>query len=589
MHFVCVSCGDDVSENFSIYFLFQHALNLKKIQAYFECIGEISLISLHPNPTHTYGFVHFREPAHAAEVLSRSHHKIAGVYVRVKEAERQLRPKMSYAPVDRAIDTQTTRAVPVPELNDDCLREIFDYLNVLDLASVAEVCPRFEALARARFSIKHKTFDFHEFSKVRRTELRIHQLESFLQHFGPLIVNLRVSYIEIQTISNNSVLEMILKYCSGGLDTLNLENFELKGQFLKKMRPLFVRLQKLHLRGCEFTTPFIRILGHCTALKKLKFSDYSECSDCRLFTFNLPKLETISFKNFDGFSLNQLVKFIERNPQLKKVSIVHCETIGSGILPVIVRGIPLVEKISFKECMYDSGPAFRKNVMHLKQLSSLKKLKIDCSDNPVYSVFNEMATANVPLEYLEMSHCFANRQLVNSISNMKTLKTLSLFQIDTMVASHLQEMCENLPELTRLVVDKCADFSTDALLKLVRKAKKLQEVNLVRTTAEINDDSFRSLLKIIENRTDSHPLKITVPFSFDSPNRLSTELVNGNRDKLIVDTTNCLYYLSDEYEDDDDADSDDLFDSDDYESDYEYDERHDGVDWLVRFIEFFHN
>lgn len=581
-------CGDEVSEHFSICFLFQHSLNLKKIQAYFECIGEISLINLHPNPTHTYGFVHFREPAHAAEVLSRSYHKIAGVYIRVKEAERRQKPKMPYAPADSVIDAHTTCGVPVPALNDDCLREIFDYLNVLDLASVAEVSPRFEALARERFSIKHKTFDFHEFSKVRRTELRVHQLESFLQHFGPLIVNLRVSFIEVQTIGNNSVLEMISKYCSsGGLETLKLENFELKGKFLQKMRSFFARLQKLYLRGCEFTSPFIRVLGQCTVLKKLKFSDYSECTDTRLFTFNLPRLETISFKNFDGFSLNQLVKFIERNPQLKKISINHCEAIGSGILPVIVRRIPLVEKISFKECMYDSGPAFKKNAMHLKQLSSLKKLKIDCADNPVNSVFSEMATANVPLEYLEISHCLANRQLVNSISNMKTLKTLILFQIDTMVASHLQEMCENLPELTRLVVDKCADFSTDALLKLARKAKKLQEINLVRTFAEINDESFRALLKIIEKRTESHPLKITVPFSLDSPNRLSTELVNGNRDKLIVDTTNCLYYLSDESEDDDDVDSD--IDTDEYESDYELDERLDGVNWIVRFIEFFHN
>lgn len=580
-----------MSDSFILFYFFQRALNLKKIQSYFECIGEISLIRLHPNPTHTYGFVHFREPEHAAEVLSRTHHKIAGVYVRVKEAERRHKPKMPYATFDNAIDTQTTRAIPVPDLNDDCLREIFDYLNVLDLVSVAKVCPRFEAIAQARFSIKHKTFDFHELYRAARIELHQHHLEGFLERFGQFIVNLRVSYIEIQTIDNDFVLELISKYCKGRLDILKLENFELKGRILKKMRSLFARLQKIYLRGCTFTSPFFRHLGFCNKLKKLKFSDYSECSDCRLFTFNLPELETISFKNFDGFGLNQMVKFLEQNPQLKKVSIVNCESIESSILPEIARRIPLVEKISFKESRDYSSPHFRKNAMHLKQLSSLKKLKIDCADNPVGSVFNEIANAKVPLDYLEIRHCSANRQLVNSISNMNTLKTLNLIQIDTMVASHLHEMCYNLPELTRLVVDKCPDLNTDGLLKLVRKAKKLQEINLLRTTTEINDESFKTLLKIIEKRTESHPLKITVPFSNDSPKRLAKELVNRNRNKLIVESTNTFNYMSDEddEDDDDDYDSDDLFDSDDYESDYEYDERDEGIDWLVRFLEFFHN
>lgn len=542
--------------------LLQSSFMHRKLESYFATIGKVHSVRFFPNPTFTYGFVQFEQPEHAAEMLNRSQHKIAGVYVRVKEADSRHQPKIPYVDSASCVANDT----PIPELNDDCLREIFDYLNVLDLVAVAEACPRFKAIAEARFSIEHKTFDSELLIRAAgQTRVQLDHLEGFLKHFGSLIMDLKVSFFELSTFGNNVVLGLIAKYCRDTLIVLKLVGFELKGPIVQILRPLLTRLQKLYLLRCTFASAFVRALECCTALNKLKFADLTESNECRSLTFNMPELKTISFKEFSGFSKKQMKNFLENNPQLRKVSMSDCEKVSADILPIIAQHIPLVEKISFAH--FVDRNSFDRDAMHLSRMSALKKLNIKCNGSrSVHSIFSGMATAKVPLETLAVRNCRATKQLAASISDIKTLHTLELDGIEELETAHLHAICENLPELNTLIVDCycCTDLNANGLLKIVRKAEKLREIKLPRMSFKLNDDTFKAIAAIIKKRTDPNPLKITVPAPMLSD--VSMGLLNVYQPQLILNATNASDFIG--FDDDED-------DYDDYDSDWTSDDESD--------------
>lgn len=97
-------------------------------------------------------------------------------------------------------------------LDDDCLKYTFGYLDTSALASVANVCVRFEPLA-------HET----------------------------------LSSIQIASVDNESKLGLIIKYCRPTcLKELEIKNIEFNIELMEYLCPLFATLEKLHLIECEF-------------------------------------------------------------------------------------------------------------------------------------------------------------------------------------------------------------------------------------------------------------------------------------------------------------------------------------------------
>lgn len=75
-------------------------------------------------------------------------------------------------------------------LNDDCLRNVLERLNLLELSSAAEVCVRFNRLAKDIFRSKYNNFtdDIVDFCR-----LRLFDIEIVLRNFGSLIESLQIN------------------------------------------------------------------------------------------------------------------------------------------------------------------------------------------------------------------------------------------------------------------------------------------------------------------------------------------------------------------------------------------------------------
>lgn len=64
----------------------------------------------------------------------------------------------------------TMNATALLDLNDDCLRDVFEYLSISDLAAVADVCSRLRHVARLHFLASVSKYGRMEVSILYRNE-----------------------------------------------------------------------------------------------------------------------------------------------------------------------------------------------------------------------------------------------------------------------------------------------------------------------------------------------------------------------------------------------------------------------------------
>lgn len=68
--------------------------------------------------------------------------------------------KMPPTVPSRQPDIPIDSDITMPDLNDDYLRESFDYASAFDLISLAVVYSRFKRIAQEKFAAKYKRFHF---------------------------------------------------------------------------------------------------------------------------------------------------------------------------------------------------------------------------------------------------------------------------------------------------------------------------------------------------------------------------------------------------------------------------------------------
>lgn len=454
-----------------ICFYFEHRdLNTTKslLESVIQ-IGRINSLQVWSNSGCTYGIIQFEHPEHAAQLLIQSNQIFAGSVVRFWKAQ------------NRPICDN------ILNLNDDCLQEIFGFLDVQDLWSIAQINERFEDNAKSIFPLKYKSFVFGDTDESKKFMRNYHQLANFVKKFGSFIVELYIDYRQLKYCGANRVWELFVRYSSIALKELHFIRFNLNGAILSTILPLFGRFTSLDLEECDLSDPLIDSLRFCRQLERLRISCCD--SDCRLLQFNFPKLESIRFNCCGGFNQRQMETFLEYNPQLKEVMIYGCAEIDDNMLSVIGNHLARVEKVYINlentfQVSLDQN-AFR----------SLKKLKIESCHGVSLAIVN-MAAANIPLQSLHLV-CPLDHQLVAAISDIKSIKSLVLEPHSNVYLNISQclHICENLTELSDFYFGFCRGLNSTGLLNIVRTAKKLQTLHLI--SFKINNAAYENLLEIL--------------------------------------------------------------------------------------------
>lgn len=408
----------------------------------------------------------------------------------------------------------------ISDLDDECLREVFEYLDPDHLTAIADVCARFRqnAVATAR-------------SKVKKIELDKNSLKrefSKLRNFGASIEFVEVDgdcyWYANQVNYQKRVIELLTQYCVGEAVVLQFSNFDLNDGIVNRMRPLLVRVRQIELFNCQpgklflenlpFWAPELRILSY----ESCKGSNGEEMRFESLHR-KFPKMEAMRFSCADNLKNSDIEEFLKKNPQLKGLGAYTCRRIDDGIFRSIVKHVPKIEEIWFMAKNLSSTNGAK----NFRQLHELKSLTIGaCGAQYLLSVLQEIVLGNNSLEYLKLVHFnfpydYQSQQLIEVISKMQKLKELHFTDVKDMTSKRIINMCKPLKELSVVrLLGFDLKMTKDDLLAFIQNAEKLQEMwyhplgSEQTMCSNFDVGTFAKLVKIVDKRQERTKLNLVL-------------------------------------------------------------------------------
>lgn len=307
---------------------------------FFSKYGEIALIRLIDKFVSSVGFgiayIELMDGRCEEAVIVNSKFGIL-VFPEKADYTHSTEPKMNSEQRPVPPDPESTSNI-LNALNDDCLQEIFRYLSLVDLGSVADVCEKFNANAHTIFSLKHSGSTL-EIDRNRRNER--------------LVRNFR---IDIKSLSidgwcygydNNAELLNLINYFSDPGCQFNrffiqdFTNNDLK-PWKHLLSPIFERLNYLQVEHCYFDG----FLGYCRNLKELEVRNspsMKKITSRSLLTKNV-------FKNLEKISLDDTYLLFGIKPNTNvpvewltpiKLHLLDLEKSHWTILDIVKYGIQL--------------------------------------------------------------------------------------------------------------------------------------------------------------------------------------------------------------------------------------------------------
>lgn len=388
------------------------------------------------------------------------------------------------------------------DLNDDCLREMCEHLDLRHLINLADVCHRFREVAQAHFH----SMQLMEITKLVLEEeyLPIHRL---IRNFGKSISSLE----GIRSDGRSKFLiETIMLYCGETLHTLTLDSFEIDEELGQKMRPLLLRLQTFGIIDCRCPDLFFKMLPSCLPeLRKLELK--SKTIDDWGFIQTYPKLETLSIGYLNE---KQFEEFLKKNQQLKSIELdTNCR--GDVYFNIIIEHLPTIECLNI---FVPSRPSkhWRTAAAAVHRLNALKKLVIKGCSDLFIETLRSMAVAEIPLECLALFNNRYHKGLVDVITQFENLKTLQLVDLLSIKSWHLLKTAKQLGQLTEFHLQSTRPWlrlwSKFNFLEFIEGAKRLQKLYYFedRCNWNLDEDTFMKIVDIVASREETTHLEINL-------------------------------------------------------------------------------
>lgn len=211
------------------------------LQKHFALFGEIDYFTLHLKLSYCYGFIQYDTVYGAAAALATTHHFVSRFRIKVSMADSWHQPVTKTDDAATQADESTkknesqaidSRLLNILDLNDDCLYDIFNMLNTIDLSSVDQTCVRFQRVAGDVFRRNHTainltTSDLPGYSNVGTGQLTLLQIRNIFMGYGPLIQKLQVTALSFKQENRYRVLDQVIRSCTT-LKSLHLTGFHIK-------------------------------------------------------------------------------------------------------------------------------------------------------------------------------------------------------------------------------------------------------------------------------------------------------------------------------------------------------------------------
>lgn len=267
------------------------------------------------------------------------------------------------------VESLAKRFKDVPTLdsiNDYCLLHIFQKLDIIEAANLAETCKRLKDLANEFVFPKIARHVFIRF--VQLSTMKLRDLEKPFEIFGSFVEKLNFTLaLPIRPYYIESEIRKILDFCPN--------------------------LTSLGMREISFTTSDIDILNHvATGLKELKLEEcHGITNDWSAALQRFPKLEHITWTGEDkgaNFFKNKIVPslaiglmnqenvkgIVDHNASIKQLKLIHLSGTWSWrpdyqfITTLIINKLPKLEILEIEDELSDELTNVLSELPHLRSL-----------------------------------------------------------------------------------------------------------------------------------------------------------------------------------------------------------------------------
>lgn len=328
------------------------------------------------------------------------------------------------------------------DLNDDCILEIMDRLNYIDLLKVAKVNKRLESIVFSLFTDKNITLYFYNESDVAL----------ILHTFGRMISGLAIGNILWQDL-----IPVAHQHCSGTLRNLTLRSYSYRLIYdLKKYQTLFEPLTHLTLDNCFLMTTFmVKLLHAAKCLKSLKIRD--------IYWPNEDLLVNEHFRCTE--SVNNPVETLE---------ITNCKGLSDRICFIFANKLVNLKELIIRSCTFTT---FTTVVSCIPKHKLLEKLDVDCNWECATDIAKLLIglQANSSMNHLSLANFEATDDVVCAMHKILNLKTLKLINVTSFTENYFNDIGQNLSKLEEIHLIECKPIAKVRRFKLAdcTKAKIL--------------------------------------------------------------------------------------------------------------------
>lgn len=478
----------------------QRHLTPAELNGYFERFGTVESIELYTKNDHQFGFIEFNSLVATKMVLSHSIHHISECAFTVNWATGQ----------DSAL---------LNILNDDCLRKIFQYLNLTALSNAADVCVRFNQLAIEAFIANHRQdlvkIDLKNEWSNSKYFRKLDEIEAIFRNFGALIHRLQIKNTCRNNGSRKIFETILLNVASEHIASASLTELHLMGiDFNEKMsniRPMFEHLKELSLTNCNIkNNDATNFFAACSNLKVLRINR------CKLNEGNLdhkfPQLHEFHFiagAQLEYFHLNELFRL---NRTLEKLKLECDEVYSVDFFDLLHQHLPNLTELDIKRRVYafESLMDRQKIAKSLGRLTALKVLKLNIKTTLILVtiLMHEFVENDVRIEHLELFDGCIGDWAISGLSQLKYLKCIKLFNIYDLVDDDIIELAKKLPQLQELHLD-CFNITFNGIVNMIAHANQLSYLLfLPRSGFQMGKKNYEKILQSIQERPDKLQLTI---------------------------------------------------------------------------------
>lgn len=389
-------------------------------------------------------------------------------------------------------------------LNDFCLLQIFNKLEMIDLCRLVYVNKQFARVSMMLFYSRYKTLCYPEdFKSLSSSNIKKKlQMRNFFRSFGHSVESLKLRHTHsefryydefdpVEQIRLNHPLEMdvISKYCAGTLRELHI--FEMPIDYVA-VKPLFESLERLELYDPKFFGETNGLLDMCNEMKYLKLS---ECTDSVVQTF--PNLDELRIQDFQLGS-KKVINLLQLNPQITKLYLTQngydrrmWKAFGdTNFIKVRKR---------FRKCR--SGGRIRRYLDHI-----YTPIVVDCFCSESDAIVEAMRKiALEQLTWLTLNEYSIEIECIENILKLKTLRKLCLGTIDSSFDQFNTKLTE-LPLLDDLKLrfkhQHTPLFSINDVKSFIECAPKLSLLIIDTNHLSVFDqDSYDVLFRAVQRRS----------------------------------------------------------------------------------------